>query len=1209
MYKETNKEEETGTSGVKSGARTMRRLLKLLLWIGVIWIILLTVLQLVLSPSVLTRIVNRYADEYIDGRLSFDQVRLNVLRHFPNIGISMDNCVLTYPAERFDSLETGGAQGILLMKGCGEVSDTLASVRHMSAGINAAALLTGKISIPEIILVQPRIYAHSYDEDRANWNIFNIQSSDTSSTALPPISIGRISLTEHPHIVYTDSKDTLFAMIDVKKMEFNGRFGTGKAADNRIGLKIDSLILGGRLAADTLGFRLDQLHIHEHHDHLDLHAKANAVLATRSLGRMKLPISLKGSADFPKDSLPTLSLKGFRIEVAEIPISFDGDFTRKEGHTEVACNFSIKECRVEETIINFIQDIWPEAKKLQTDAVISLSGTCNGPIGEGRIPSINADLQIPASHINHKDIGRDLNFSLSAQVDTDDNGKVDLTIERLYAETEGLHLDTDGSAEDILGNDPLIGIDGNLRVEADSLSKSLPAIKGMTAQGNLSADIKGHIRLSQLSIYNFAQADLEGVIECESLYLESPEDSIKILVDSLEIMVGPEILNSRRDPAKKFSLLAITGNIKTADISYRDLLSFKGQTISISAKNDISSFTDTTVVHPLGGQLEADYLQIKDAGGIYVSLDKTSNRFQMVPKKGHPEIPILSLSNSNKKILIRESSGRLILTDASIKGRAAMNTVERRQRRKLMLDSLAKEYPHIERDSLFKHHRARRKDADIPEWMKEEDFKAQDISLRLDESLSRYFREWDLEGSINVRTGICMTPYLPLRNILKGLDIKVNNNELLIDSLKVNCGSSQVEAKGSLSGLKRALLGRGPYELDLDISSAFMNADEFIAALNAGLSFSPKDNPEDIEDTSDAEFLKMVVQDSLSTEVAQKLIVIPSNLNADITLTGHDMKYSGLKIESLGCDMVVKERCVQILNSFVDTNVGKGQFEGFYSTRTKSDIRTGFNLALSDITSEKVISMMPAIDTIMPLLKSFKGELDCEFAATASLDTCMNIIMPSINGVVRINGENLSMSENEVFSDLARKLKFKNEKESRIDRMTVEGLIQDNTLEVFPFILDIDRYTMALSGKHNLDQSFRYHVSLIRSPMVFKVGIDLHGPDFDNMKFKIGKPKYKNTNVPVFTEVIDRTRINLAESIRGIFQKGVQAAVTENERQEAIRQHKKDIGYINAVDQDMEDLSEEEIKEIESVKDSDSHNNESETKEIPDTTDEQSGIH
>ena len=69
--------------------------------------------------------------------------------------------------------------------------------------------------------------------------------------------------------------------------------------------------------------------------------------------------------------------------------------------------------------------------------------------------------------------------------------------------------------------------------------------------------------------------------------------------------------------------------------------------------------------------------------------------------------------------------------------------------------------------------------------------------------------------------------------------------------------------------------------------------------------------------------------------------------------------------------------------------------------------------------------------------------------------------------------------------------------------------------------------------------------------------------------------------MPVFTAVIDETKINLAESIRGIFEKGVEIAVRENERQEAINEHKARIGYVNAAEQQIEELTAEEQKQLE----------------------------
>jgi hypothetical protein len=126
----------------------------------------------------------------------------------------------------------------------------------------------------------------------------------------------------------------------------------------------------------------------------------------------------------------------------------------------------------------------------------------------------------------------------------------------------------------------------------------------------------------------------------------------------------------------------------------------------------------------------------------------------------------------------------------------------------------------------------------------------------------------------------------------------------------------------------------------------------------------------------------------------------------------------------------------------------------------------------------------------------------------------------------------------------------------------------------------MDRYTLAMSGVQNLDMSFRYHVSLIRSPFLIKLGLDLYGTDFDHIKFHLGRAKYKDPNVPVFSKVIDDTKINLVSSIENIFKKGVDAAIRENNGVELIRKRQKEMNYVRAVDQQMESLSAAEQKKI-----------------------------
>ena len=103
---------------------------------------------------------------------------------------------------------------------------------------------------------------------------------------------------------------------------------------------------------------------------------------------------------------------------------------------------------------------------------------------------------------------------------------------------------------------------------------------------------------------------------------------------------------------------------------------------------------------------------------------------------------------------------------------------------------------------------------------------------------------------------------------------------------------------------------------------------------------------------------------------------------------------------------------------------------------------------------------------------------------------------------------------------------------------------------------------------------------MIDSPLPFRVGIDLSG-NFDDFKFRIGKAKYKSTDVPVFSGVIDKARINLRESISNIFQQGVDKAIMENEQSKVIDDYKQKIGYTQAVDQQLDSLSTDEKARME----------------------------
>lgn len=1136
-----------------------------------VWIGLLLILEIALSPAVTSKVVKKVAAEYVDGSLDFSKVRVSLFKRFPSLYVEIDDFCLTYPADRFDEAEKEGARSWMIRQGCGQESDTLASFKSFKASVRMMPLISGNILVPYLNLDKPRIFAHSYNDGQSNWNMFKVGEDDeevetieeeTEDGSTSYIALGKISLSSNPHIVYTDSRDTLFAMLRLKSMDFKGRIANRKLHHNSIGLKIDSLFVAGRTGSDTLAFGMQSLNIDENGKNINLHMDARTLLATKALGRLNIPIMIDGSVAFPKDSVFAVSVRRFNANIATIPIEMAGDVRFHEDGVYVGADVKIDRCNINGLLKGLAKNIVPEADKISTNALLTVDAHCDGKYvyETGQLPLTSISLEVPQSSISHTALSEDISLALDIKADVDDSGRIHANINRTDISTTGIRLKLSGSGTDLLGEDPKLKVKGSLHAVLKDLMTFVPDSLDIDASGDINAAIEGDAFLSQLNMYKFSEAKLTGEVKGSAINVAMPSDELNAYVRALDIKLGPEDQKSRRDTTVSWKMLAIRGNIDSLSFVYGNLKA-RGKDLNITAKSSAEAHTDTTQVHHVGGIFRAKSLMADDGAGSRIMLRETSNSFRISPDKEDSTIPILTFTSRNKMIAAKMGVNRAGLKDAKIIASATLHKT-----------------PEVKgpRPGLRKGNIQRRR--------QEDDFRKQDISIRLDDEMAKYFKEWDFRGSIKVDGGFIATPYFPLRNRLNGFHGRFNSDKVSIKEFSIASGKSDISAEGELSGMRRMLAGGkgGMLNLNLNVHSDNIDADELLRAYNAGLRFEEKVTDRQGEEMSDEQYQESIALDSDATDdVPMATVVVPGNLRATLNLNTKNIKYTGLQIDSLKAKAIIKDRCVQITETEAKSNMGDISFNGFYASRSKKDIKAGFSIDFKDITAEKVISLMPAVDTLMPILKSFHGLLNCEIAATSQLDTNMNLMMPTINGILRITGDNLALKNDAMFQSLAKKLLFKNKKEGKIDHMSVEGIIADNVVEVFPFVLQMDRYTLAMSGVQNLDMSFRYHVSLIKSPFLIKLGLDLYGTDFDHMKFSLGRAKYKDPNVPVFSKVIDDTKINLVSSIENIFKKGVDAAIRENNGVELIRKRQREMNYVRAVDQQLESLSAAEQKKME----------------------------
>ena len=211
------------------------------------------------------------------------------------------------------------------------------------------------------------------------------------------------------------------------------------------------------------------------------------------------------------------------------------------------------------------------------------------------------------------------------------------------------------------------------------------------------------------------------------------------------------------------------------------------------------------------------------------------------------------------------------------------------------------------------------------------------------------------------------------------------------------------------------------------------------------------------------------------------------------------------------------------------------QLTAMYRTPRLNHLFLGFDFHLLDIKIDKLIAMIPEVDTILPMLKSFSGNAEFHFAAETYLKSNYDIKYSTLRGAAAINGHDLVVLDNETYKNIAKKLMFSKKTENKIDSLSTEITIFKNEIDVYPFLLSLDKYSAIIYGRHNLDMTYDYNISLLKP---LRIGLEIDGMG-DRLKFKVGKPKYATLFKPEKQKVVESNVMELKTLINKTLQENV----------------------------------------------------------------------
>ncbi|MEG2402649.1 MAG: hypothetical protein RSB34_06930 [Muribaculaceae bacterium] len=1086
--------------------RRLKTILKVSMWtlVSIISLIIIFLVAIVwiLSPSQLTPLAEKYANEYLDANVKIEKAELTVWKTFPYATIDIDG--LTVVSKGLKSL-TAAQKATLPV-----YADTLLEVRGFHAGINLLKLPLGKIALQDLMLDSPKINLVAYSKTVANYNIVPPSStSDSVPLTIPDLSLNSFEMANCRSINYFSAQDSMAVSLHI-----------AAAQVTETETKKFQMLFDGKTSVTLAG---------------------QPILAD-------FPFKINGIIDWNYKKPLDISLNDWKMTLLDFPVTCNLAMNLDSKPLVSKLNMSMGPIKMSSIMPLIPAEYLKFIKGVSTDLNASMKLSLTKPynLAGSDLPSINLDFIVPNSYVQMADGNRINRFTIDANVRLN-GAALDssiVTINNLALDGKAIDIDIKGKVSNLISNAHVIGeVKGSV-----DISKAIKIFKiplSFSVRGNLEADAKIDARKNDMNKKSFHRMKIDGNVDLSNFFFHNPAQALNVYARRANLTFGA-------------SSTAVTGGgrrIKGVTMASAtiDTLSMVSPGMDVCLRNGKLSggivckpteMLDTTKIIPLGVSLKAQRVKVIDTTDSSIirlhDLICSSNIRRSINNK---RLPHIGLEISASQASYGNSTTRMSLKEGDIKLETNPRAVDANfsrinKRINARIDSLSKIYPTLSRDSIMVLARKRRVKA-----MKDSD---EIIDFSVDSKFKELLRKWQMKGSIKAKRGRLFTPFFPLRNTLSDIDFDFSADSFIVNHMHYKTGQSIFEVKGGVRNIRTALLGRNrkPLSVHFSINSDTLDVNELIKAAFSGAAYADNIAARYKLGTSESEEELELLAANANADTTLTAIVVPGNIDADIDIFSKYAIYADMVVnDATGC-IQVHDGVLQFNDMVAKSDMGDMRFNALYVAPTKHKIKFAFDLGLKDILVKRFLTMIPAIDTIMPLLQSMDGIIDADIAATTEVDSAMNILLPTFKAAVKLHGDSLVLFDSEVFAKLSKMMLFKNKQRNYIDNMTVELLIHDSQLELFPFMFDLDRYRFGIMGHNDMALNLKYHISVLKSPIPFKFGINITGNANDKMKFRFGGAKFKENHVSELGKIVDTTRINLREQIRSTFQRGANAALT-----------------------------------------------------------------
>ena len=797
---------------------------------------------------------------------------------------------------------------------------------------------------------------------------------------------------------------------------------------------------------------------------------------------------------------------GLRLALNEFNLRLEGEVTLGDA-IDLDVSLATDQWQIKPLLALVPATFTESLKDLDVDGKLALEATARGKYSDNEMPLVTAHLTLDEGEGSYKPLPyilRDLSLNADADLNLNKGQVSNVTVNNLAATTKQSKIGAKGKVNDLLG-DLLLDLQLTLDANLPDFAYFLP--EDMDLTGRTRGTVGARIKLNDLTKMNLHKGRISADLTLTDIHYA---------MDSMVADLGKthaRIQLPNTAPSKpKVNWARIDLNTDKVDFSMATPLtaSLQKSAIRLEVGNVLSK--DPVLYATVGLQSEQPIVVQMDSMGGMIDAPQLS-AYAEYNTKDTTVMPVLQASLDCKALdgFFKDIQGKLQATrlEAAVSGgrkdksaprlKAKVNTQALQAK---MGDELSAKTGTL----------------------------ALEASARYNAKGENVLLQWNPRLKVDLKQGeVRMPERLPEPVFIPSIEFSYSNRDMDIDNSRIELGKSDLNLKGHVHNIGKWFRHDTILVGELNIVSDHCDVNQLMEWFSADS--GSEEQAVEAQLVSSAE--EPVAADKQKEETDPFLV--PTDVNLALNTHMRDVDVFNQNAKDLKGGIYVNDGVLILDEVGFVCKAAKLQLTAMYRTPRRNHLYVGMDYHMIDVDIDELLSMIPDLEQMVPMLSSFKGAAEFHLAAETYMNSQYKPKMSTLRGAASLTGKDLVVLDGETFSEISRLLMFNKKTENKIDSINAEITVYKNEIDVYPLCVQMDNYMVALGGRHNTNMTFDYDINVL-SPIY--LGVNVSG-SMDNLSIKLAKCKFAQDFRPHWYQKADTQSQELRERIKKSMEKNV----------------------------------------------------------------------